>query len=808
MRFINQILGHMNEGALIMKKQKTDIRIVNEKSTSGAGATLKNTAQKTIPFVEQYENSMFLVENKKGKEIYSLCFSFDNTNYSVLTEEKKLKINLPYQAIFNSLSPDVCYQEIYLNKPIESDRLHNLLAPKFPQDSSYCEAYAENQHNFIKDIENSVSDTALYFAISYTKKTKLDNVYNILMQAYSRVAEHLEEMGVKSQMLTVEQALGLLYDIYNPFDIGGLQLPPDMYKRGTRVRDYIAPSSFLFKPKYTALGSVFNRVLYVSGYSNFLEDSFITALLDNSFRVTVSKHVQHVSKDNAVKEVTGRLRTLESDKQTRNARNKREGTNYIPYQLQKEIESCEEILTLLQEKEELFDIGIYIGISAEHQEDLDDITKLIIGICSEYGVKTQVATFRQEDALASILPFATDKLKITSYLLSSAVGVTAPFTYERKISDDGFYYGRNAITRSPIIINRKDDKNGNGFYTGKSGSGKSIYAKLEINDILFQTQTDKVIVIDPEREFVKQCDSLGGTVVKISPNTTQYINPFDVNETCGRHEDMVKNKADLLLSIFAVFKGDKLTAKEKTIVDRCTQLVYRPFIESGFKAETIPTFEQFAPILKGQAEEESKDLSLYLEMYVTGTVNLFSHKTNVDMTNRYIVFDLLELNANLKKAAMLIILDHIWNEILNNFDKGIYTWLYADEFHLFYGDNEDNNSSGVFFERVFARCRKYGGLATGLTQNITNVLKSDTALSMLQNSQFVVLLEQASENLKKIASLYDLSEKQQGKLASCKMGEGLLVTRNISIPFNKLYPKNNVVYDTITTDFKDKIKTM
>ena len=334
-----------------------------------------------------------------------------------------------------------------------------------------------------------------------------------------------------------------------------------------------------------------------------------------------------------------------------------------------------------------------------------------------------------------------------------------------------------------------------------------MYGKMEIEDILHLTDKDQIYVIDPEGEFVNQCKASGcGEVIKISSNTTNYINPFQVSSDHNQSEDTLIDKADLILSLFEIFKNAPLTAKERTIIDRCVKLVYKDYINSKWADEKVPTFATFDAILKQQPEIEiTTDLCLYLEMYITGTVNIFSHKSNVDMDKRYIVFDIRELGANLRAAGMLIIIDFLQNAVFENWKNGVWSWLYVDEFQTFYSGSEENNSCAKFFEKMFARFRKYGGLATGLTQNITNVLKSDTAVSMLQNSQFVVLLEQASENLEQVTRMYRLSEQQASRLVSSKIGEGLLMHKNIAYQFEKLYPKNNIIYNTITTSFSDKI---
>ena len=794
------------------KRQGKGITFVgqeNSKKKPREKKRVRNTAQKTIPFLELYDNGMFLVERVKGKEKYSLCFSMSNTDYALLKDEEKQRRLDVYQSVMNSLSPDIHYQELYLNRPLDMEKIGETLAPREMHPATeYQAAWLKNQQLFVRQIEGNISDTVLYYALSYVKRSKLDNPFAILMQAQQRIAERFEEIGVRSELLQPREVLELIYTIYNPFEEGGFILPADMYDRKTKIRDYIAPSAFKFVPKYTALGSAFNRVLFVSGYAATLDDEFISSLLDNKFKVTVAKHIDHIDKEIAIKSVTDRLKQLEGDRQTRNMRNKQVGTDYIPLNLQTEIQSCLDILKLLQEREELFDVGIYISVSAETMEDLEDITKILIGTCREHLVSVKAAVYRQEEGLASILPLANDQLHITNYLMSSGAAISLPFTYSQLVDEGGFYYGRNARSGYPLIVNRKKDINGNGFYLGQSGSGKSLFCKMEINDVMFLTEKDKVIVVDPEREFVKQCQAIGGTVIKISPNTKNYINPFDLSADHGKNEDAIRNKADLILNLFSVFKGSELSGKERSIVDRCVNKVYFEYQKNGWRDEDIPTFVEFHAILKEQEEQEARDLALILEMYALGNVDIFAHQTNVDMSSRYIDFDLLELPANLKKAAMYIVLEHIWGEVLRNYNKGIYTWVYVDEFHLFYDENEDSTSSGAFFDRIAARVRKYGGLMTCITQNVTGVLASKSGLSMLQNSQFAVLFKQSTRNLEQIKELYDLSENQAARLAAPNVGEGLLISRGIAVPFTKIYPKDNLVYDVITTNFADKIKSM
>lgn len=767
---------------------------------------VRNTAQDTIPYLEQYENGLYLIDREKGLGRYAFLWRLGNTDYRLLKDTEKQKRLEAYSAVFNTLPPDIHYEEVYINLPVNEKAIREaILPPKEAEDlTEFEKAWRKNQESFADQFASQMTRTEIYLVLSYRVRAKLDNALAILLAAGERIQAYLTEMGVTMEPVPIRQSLWLLHAIYNPYEEDSFILPPDIYRKGTKIRDYIAPSAFNFKPNHTELGGYFNRVLFVNGYSSALDDEFISSLLDNRFKITVAKHIDHVDKEIAFQQINARMRALESDRQTRNQRNTRNGTNYIPFFLQSQIDACREMMKDLQEAEELFRVGIYISASAHTMEELEDITKVIIGVCRQHLVSVKRATMRQEEGLASILPLGQDQLGLALYMMTSGLSMLLPFTYSSISQPRGLYYGKNAMSGAPLILDRKAAKNGNSFIVAKPGAGKSMHAKMEINNVLFTTEHDQVIVIDPEREFVALAKAHGGTVIRLAPGTENHINPLDVGQDNGKNEDFILTKADMLQSLFTVFKGSRLTATEKSLIDRTLREVYKPYVAGGYHSEDMPTFREFYNIIKGIDQPEAKDLALTLEMYVFGTVDLFAHPTSVDMHNRFIVFDVRDLGANLKKAGMLIALDYIQNQLIANKEAGINTWLYADEFHLFYSDNEDENSAGIFFERVFARCRKYGGLATGITQNVTNVMASQSALSMLQNCQFVVLLDQAGENLRQLISLYDLSDQQAAKITKARKGEGLLIYNDLPIPFSNIYPKDNIVYDALTTDFRDQ----
>lgn len=792
-----------------MKKNKmyfqTERKIQNKK-------TRKKTAQETIPFEELFESGLFHVETVQGKERYSMCFALSNANYIMLRDsEKQTKLDI-YQEIFDGLNPDVHYQELFLNKDVNVSSIEGVMIPPqmYVDCGRYTTDYKSIQAQYIEEMSQSLSDVQIYFALSYVKQSKLDNPFNILMQSYDRLNDSFSKLGATVTILKVSDILKLFHTIYHPYEENEFMLPPDLYSKGLSIRDYIAPSSFYFKPRYTALGSKFNRILYVKAFSNTLDDSFLYDVLATKFRTIISKHITHIDKSDAIKTINNQLKSYEADRQTRNQRNRREGTDYIPVDLTQKINAALHVLDDLQEENDLFDVSIYIGISANSLEDLEDITKIIKGICQRHFVTIDIATFRQEAAMASILPLALDKLNMTCYLMSKGVSILYPFSYRRVFDKTGIFYGINTLTKAPNIIDRTKGANANAFYIGGSGSGKSITAKMEINDVLHLKDKDRVYVIDPESEFVEQCNIYKqagiGETITVRAGTNDYINPFEIIAPKTEMESAIRNKSDLIFTIFEIFKGQPLSAGERTILDRCTINTYQPFIQSEYNSDKIPTFLDFNEVLKQQDGKIAKDLQMYLEMYVFGTADIFAHRTNVDLSKRYIVFDLRGLGKNLKRAGMIIILDFINQLTYKNFQEGVQTWLYTDEFQMYFENarGEADELCADIFQQIFADYRKRGGVATGITHNITAISKNPRALSMLQLCEMVVLFRQNGENLHKVAEVYNLSEDQKNRLDGVQIGEGMMIWNKLVIPFRHICPKGNLVYDAITTNFHDR----
>lgn len=762
---------------------------------------IPKTAQKTIPYNELYENGLIRVEH----DLFALVFSFTNINYMLSREDEQEQKFRLYCDVLNSISPDIHYQELIINEAIDDDTYRECLLPKKHNDSLIHQDYIKVQEYFIEESYNATAEKKTYVALSYRVKSKNDNPEAILKKAYRDISLAFRKLDSQTALLKPMEILEIFYNYFNPFKSKEEKflLPQNFYAKGGKIKDYIAPSSFKFNNTYIEMGTAYTRIFYVKDYPEMLEDKFISDLMDNSYSIVVTKHIEHVDKGNALKFLQKKITVLESQRQERKKKNKREGMDYIPFELQNAIDETQTLFKSLQNDQDMFKVGVYISVSAESYDMLDDICRSINTICRKHMITIDTVTHRQEKALSSVLPLANDKVEITRRMTTSSTAVILPFSAQNIFQPGGFYYGRNSLTNSMVILDRKKLKNGNGFVLGVPGSGKSFKEKREIIDVLELTDDD-VIIIDPEREFTELCNKYNGELIKISANTNTYLNPFDINMDYADDEDPIQMKSDFILSIVETLKGSSLSPVEKTIIDRCVRLSYKEFIESGWKQECIPDFTKFYNIVLKQTEQEAKDIALIIELYVIGSLNIFAHKSNVSLNNRLTVIDTKDLGKQLKKLGLLVVLDSVWNILCANKEKGKNTWIITDEFYLFFDDRDGKDSySADYYYMIYKRSRKYGGMVTGITQNVEDLLQSPKARTMLANSQFIILLDQAPTDRAVLKKLLSLSDVQENFITNAERGCGLMIVGKHIIPIEDIYPKDNEVYKTITTTLSE-----
>lgn len=542
-------------------------------------------------------------------------------------------------------------------------------------------------------------------------------------------------------------------------------------RKGHDFRDYICPDSLKFKGDHFKMGGKVGRVLFLKEYTSFIKDSIISELTDFSRNLMLSIDIIPVPTDEAVKEMNNRIMAVETDitrwQHKQNMNNNFSAT--IPYELEQMRKETKEFLDDLTTRDQrmMFVLVTLVHV-ADTPEQLEADTETLLSIGRKNLCQFATLKYQQEDGLNTALPYGLRRIDALRTLTTESTAVLMPFSCQEVMDRGGIYYGINAISRNLIVCNRKMLLNGNGFILGVSGAGKSFAAKEEITSIVLNTDDD-VLIADPEREYTPLVKALGGEIIHIAAGSPNHINALDMSKNYGDGESPIILKSEFVMSLCEQLVGaGKLVAKDKSIIDRCTANVYRKYIRS-FKGEP-PTLKEFHAELLKQPEPEAKDIALAIELFTTGSLNVFAHQTNVNLDNRIIVFDILDLGKQLKTVGMLVMLDAILNRVTENRKAGKRTHIFIDEIYLFFA----NEYSSIFLSESWKRFRKYGALATGITQNVEDCLRSPMARTMLANSEFLLMLNQAPTDRAELARLLNISDTQLSYITNAEAGRGLL----------------------------------
>ena len=808
-----------------MKKTTSKIYVEQEKENpqrkKSQSKKVKTTAQDTIPFDEIYDNGIFRIG-----DTYSLIFYIPNIDYKVFKDNERNGIYKRYQKLLNCLPSEVKYQEFIVNTDID---INNYVDALVPQYNGVCtqeiyDSFVEKQKAIIAEAENSSCEQQIYGALSFKPVVKMDSI-NVLFKHYNEIAAQFAEINIKTELLPPEKSFEIIHRIYHFSNPEQFLLPTSFFNVDVNLKDYLVPSSFKFASKYNEVGLDYSCVMFAKRFSRTCDDEFVMDLLDNSSKIIVSKHFSRLEKDTSLdilkeqmNDLQGRIdRRLEINYKRSGASG---GSSFIPWSLQrrkKELEALEEKLSSTDC--DLFEFAMYIYVAANSLKELNDLRDYIKQTARRHQVTLDVLTGAtiQEKGLQCILPFAQPALSDDKTLLGQPFYFTTdevanliPFTYQNNIIQSGICYGINQITHMPIIIDRSEGLNANGFVVGTSGAGKSMAGKLEFLNGALKYPDDVFIFLDPEREYMAAMtknNAFDAQVITVSPNTNTHINLFDTDITyTDEGQSAVALKTDFIMTFCECVKGSGLTANEKTVLDRCVNLVYQDFLANDGDKKYLPTLVDFYNILLAQPEKEAKDMALKLELYVKGNFSTFAHHTNVDLNKRIIIYDVQEMGKQLSDIGSLVILESIWQKVIENRKRGIRTWFTTDEFSMFFRDTNGVFRTGDFFENVYKRIRKYGGVASGYTQNMSEVMESPQATKMLQNSNFCIMLAQNETDLDKIKSMFKLSEKQAAYLDIDEPGKGLIKNGKQIIPFDNQINKNSAVYKLFSTKMADQKK--
>jgi len=775
---------------------------------------IPKTAQDSIPFIEAYDNDLFLVDEEK----YTLIFAFENIDYSLIRDNEQIEVYNKYVSLLNNLPPDIEYQEFIMNTEIDISMLEKTLIPPAYNpniDRVLYQDYCKVMKSYIDETNDGSARKIMICAISYKPVNKIDNFERIIIGYYQKLRDCFTSFKSDANQLHPMEVFALLHKFYHQFDEAEFLLPKNFLSRGHRIKDYIAPSMFNFKPREIEIGMSYTRVLFVKKYDRELSDSFIQDLLDNKEKICVSKHVIRLDKGKATELIRKRVNELQGRIQGRMERNHKTGGDFVPFTYREKLQELEDLQTQLSDSNsELFQVGVFVAITAETKDDLEALTKYVREKAQNHQVVLDVLVGEQEKGLNTILPFANNQFRTKNnskftHLLSDAAGVLIPFSTVDHFSQKGICYGVsiNSLTKSIITLDRTEEMNSNGFTLGTSGSGKSMFTKAEIVDVIMKYPEDEIIVIDPENEYLPLVKEYDGEVLKLSPNSPTHFNVFDVDLSYSEEgANAVAVKSQFIMTIVETAKGFALTSNEKSIIDRCVKQLYREFMASGGEKEMLPTLIDFYNLLQKQTEQEAHDVATCIELYATGSFNVFAHQTNVNINKRFLVIDIFDMGEQLRAVGLQVILEYLWQRVIENKAKGKRTWIWIDEFSYFFTDGEgkETTRSGDFFAKVYKRIRKHGGTVTGITQNITEVLESKQAQRMLGNAEFVVLLQQKKEDLIAVTKLFDLSPSQVSYLKTGELGSGLIICGQKIIPFHKPIPKESMMYKISTTKMSDR----
>lgn len=811
-----------------MRKKKSKVKnqsiIMVEENEEEDFYNLKNqrkkkqpkTAQETIPFDEVYENGIFRVGNT-----YSLPFRINNIDYRMMRENEKGSVYSCYQKLLTSLSAEIGYQEFLMNTNYDFEELRKVLIPQKGKYEVIYNSYCEIIEDLVDRCRHNASERIFLGVISFTPQTRLDDI-SVLFRHFEEIQNHLTSIGSGATILKPLETFAIMHNFYHPLNDEEFLIPNNYYRNDVLLKDYIAPASFNFKSKENRngkqllMGMAYTRVLFTKVFSNQIDDEFIYDLLDNTYSISVSKHIRRFDKDEAFRILKTQMDDIEGRLERRREKNAKRGTAYIPFKDREKEEEVENLQTSLSSSDcDLHEFLGLITISASTLKELNELTAYVKNIGKRHSVNIAVLSEQQEQALNSALPLGINYLNTNlnnccTNLLTPAVSNFIPFSHNNHFAKDGICYGINMQTNTPLVINRCDEMNANMFILATSGSGKSMFAKRELTSAMLAYPNDEFLFIDPDNEYLPLLKDFDGERIILAPDSKTYINIFDTDITFSEDgANYIALKSEFLMNFYEMAKGMKVTATEISIIDRCVKLVYKDFQLHDGDKDYLPTLVDFHNILLEQPEQEAKDIALNLELYVTGSFNNFSHHTNVEFNKKFIIFDIFQMGEQLRTVGLQVLLEIIWQRVITNKAKGVRTWLVCDEFSVMFSDGADRETekSGKFFEKVFTRIRKYGGMASGLTQNITTVLQSKQATKMLNNSECVVLLQQKPTDLENVTKLFKLSPAQVKYISKGGIdgvGQGLFILGNKVIPFDNTFSDESYLYKLCSTKFSEK----
>ncbi len=746
-------------------------------------------AQDVIPVNRIWADGIFLLGTK-----YAKTWKFTDINYLVASPEDKEKMFFRYSDLLNGLDPGSAVKITIRNRHMKESDFEESVLMKEKGDGldEYRREYNDMLLSRTLDANGIIQEK--YITVTVLKKN-IDEARAYFARTEAELTARLTALGSRCVPLNAVQKLRILHEIYRPkeeswffFDM------EDSARKGHSFRDYICPDSIEKHSDHLKIGDRYARVLYLKDYASYIKDSMVAELTELSPNMMLSIDILPVPTDEAVREVEARLLGVESNI-TQWQRNQNKNYNFsasVPYDMELQRTEAKEFLSDLMTRDQKMIMGVLtVLVTAETKQELDQITDSVRSTGGKNSCQFAVLRFQQFDGLNTVLPIGARKINAFRTFNTESIAVLTPFKVQEIMDRGGIYYGDNAISHNLIICNKENLLNQSAFLLGVPGSGKSFAAKELITALILNTDDD-ILVCDPECEYAPLVQAMGdvGTVVHISAGGKDRLNAMYMVNGYGDGNPVVV-KSEFIMSLIERIDEKGVGPKHKSIIDRCLRKLYKDADRKGY----VPTLTLLRQRLMEQSEPEAKELALSLELYTTGSLNIFGRDSNVDLDKRVVVFDIRDLGENLKPTGLLVITDTILNRVTLNWKKGKRTHVFIDEFHVVF----ENEYSAQFFNSAWRQFRKRNAYPTAITQNVDYLLDSVQARTMLSNSEFIIMLNQAASDREQLAKLLNISNEQLSYITNAEPGCGLIKYGGSLVPFVNRFPKDKKLYKLMDT---------
>ena len=747
------------------------------------------SVQQAIPIQAIWQDGIFQV----GKNKFSRTYKFVDINYAVASREDKEAMFLEYSELLNSFDSGATTKITINNRRLNKQDFEKSIL--IPMQEDGLDLYRKEYNTMLLEKATGANSMVQekYVTVSVYKKS-IEEARTYFARVGTDLTAHFSRLGSRCVEMDATDKLRALHDFYRTGEETGFHFNlSETMKKGHSFKDFICPDSLEFEKDHFRMGNRFGRVIFLREFASYIKDDMIAELTDLNRNLMLSIDVIPIPTDEAVREVENRLLGVETNitnwQRRQNANNNFSAV--VPYDMEQQRKESKEFLDDLTTRDQRMMFAVLTLVhTADTKEQLDADTDTLTTIARKHLCQFATLKYQQMDGLNTALPIGHRKINALRTLTTESLAVLMPFRVQEIMDEGGIYCGENAISHNLIMCNKAKLLNPNSFLLGVPGSGKSFSAKMLIVFLALATGDD-ILICDPEREYASLIEAMGGEVIRIAAGSRDHINAMDMVEGYGDGGNPVIDKSEFVLSLFEQLEKNGVSAKEKSLIDRCTGNVYEAYQNGG----RVPTLCVLREELLKQPEKEAKDLALALELFTSGSLDAFAHESNVDVNNRMVVYDIMDLGKQLKTMGLLVITDAMLNRVTENWKKGKRTHIFLDEFHVVF----ENEYSGAFFNSAWRRFRKRNAFPNAITQNVEYLLDSVLASTMLSNSEYIVMLNQAASDRQKLAELLNISNEQMSYITNADAGCGLIKYGSSLVPFINKFPKHTRLYKLMTT---------